>query len=194
MAKKSLMVGLLMATAATIPAQAQTMDTDSSAWSQAVNQTQVIVPGGGGGGTHRQEVDYSGGYSVKSVPDVVAPMIPGGTNPCVVGMSAGGSVVGFGMSAGGSWNDIDCERRNLSIILMNAASKFDDPSLVVAGLEVLCNNREVADAMALAGRPCLSGRPNPQQAHQPDRQEPRSQTAALGTSDYDWIDDPTIGR
>src|SRR5690625_3476809 len=99
----------LMIAAATQPAAAQQMDV--AATSQSVNNTQVLVGSGAGGGT----LKYDGSYTVRNVPDAIAPMISGGTNPCVVGMSAAGSVVGFGMSAGGSWNDESCERRNLSI-------------------------------------------------------------------------------
>src|SRR5690625_2522114 len=87
----------LMIAAATQPAAAQTVD--AGATSQSINQTQVLVGSGAGGGT----LKYDGSYSVRNVPDAIAPMIAGGANPCVVGASAAGSVVGFGMSAGGSW-------------------------------------------------------------------------------------------
>lgn len=183
---RTALAGLLLATVAAVPAKAQTMDTDASAWSQSVNQNQIIVGGGGSaGGTHRQEIDYSGSYSVKSVPDAMAPMIPGGVNPCVVGMSAAGSVVGFGASMGGSWNDENCERRNVSIILLNAANKFQDPALATAAFELLCNNREVEEAMHLAGRPCIRTQQNgPQTVSRPDAVR---QTASAGSSDFDWI-------
>lgn len=187
---RTALVGLLLGAAATAPALAQTMDTDASAWSQSVNQNQIIVGGaGGGGGTHRQEIDYSGSYSVKSVPDALAPMIPGGANPCVVGMSAAGSVVGFGASMGGSWNDADCERRNLSIILLNAADKFVDPTLATAAIELLCANEDVEEAMSLAGRPCLRSATTDQQA----TRQARPQTASA-EGEWDWIDDPRMGR
>lgn len=165
------------------PAVAQTVD--ASANSQSVAQNQVIVGSGAGGG----KLEYDGSYSVRSNPDVVPPMISGGANPCVVGMSAGGSVVGFGMSAGGSWNDLDCERRNLSIVLLNAGKQFDDPRLAAAGIEVLCHNDEVAAALEVAGRPCAVRRATQRAARPADRQ-----TAGVGTSDFDWINDPRTGR
>lgn len=175
-------------------AVAQQIDTGAS--SQSVSQTQVIV-GGGGSGSGRNEVDYSGGYSVKSAPDVVAPMLPGGANPCVVGMSAGGSVVGFGMAAGGSWNDVDCERRNLSIVLLNASKQFEDPSLMVAGIEILCNNREVAEALQVAGRPCAADRTSrPQSASfssDPDLTA-TSVASSRPDSDFGWIESSNVGR
>lgn len=186
---RTALVGLLLGAAATAPALAQTMDTDASAWSQSVNQNQIVVGGAGGGGTQRSEIDYSGSYSVKSVPDALAPMIPGGANPCVVGMSAAGSVVGFGASMGGSWNDADCERRNLSIILLNAADKFVDPTLATAAIELLCANEDVEEAMSLAGRPCLRSATTDQQA----TRQARPQTASA-EGEWDWIDDPRMGR
>lgn len=166
------------------PAVAQTVDAGAS--SQSVSQTQVLVGSGGGGGT----LKYDGSYTVRNVPDAIAPMIAGGANPCVVGMSAAGSVVGFGMSAGGSWSDPDCERRNLSIILMNASAQFDDPALAMAGIEVLCQHDDVANAMAAVGRACATRQQRPQQV----QQNFRPQTASAGGSDFDWINDPQIGR
>lgn len=171
-----------MIAAAAQPAAAQTAD--AGATSQSINQTQVLVGGGAGGGT----LKYDGSYSVRNVPDAIAPMISGGTNPCLVGMSAAGSVVGFGMSAGGTWNDESCERRNLAIILMNAGQSFEDPALAHAGLEVLCQHDDVATALEAVGRPCLT-RQAPQQVSRTG-----AQTASAGTSDFDWINDPQVGR
>lgn len=172
--------GAILALAAS-PALAQ--QTESSASSQSINQTQVLVGGGAGGG----KLEYSGSYSVRNVPDAMAPMISGGTNPCVVGLSAAGSVVGFGAAMGGTWNDESCERRNLAIILMNAGQSFEDPALARAGIEVLCQHDDVATALAAVGRPCLTRRA-PQQAV-----NARPQTASA-SSDFDWIDNPRTGR
>src|SRR5690625_4565089 len=172
----------LMIAAATQPAAAQQMD--AAATSQSVNNTQVLVGGGAGGGT----IDYQGGYTVKNVPDAIAPMLPGGTNPCVVAASAAGSIVGFGMSAGHSWNSEECERRNLSVILMNAAAQFGQPELAAAAIEVLCQHDDVALAMEAVGRPCLT-RQAPQQVSRTG-----AQTASAGADDFGWIDDPRMGR
>lgn len=175
--------GAILALAAS-PALAQ--QTESSASSQSINQTQVLVGGGAGGG----KLEYSGSYSVRNVPDAMAPMISGGTNPCVVGLSAAGSVVGFGAAMGGTWNDESCERRNLAIILMNAGQSFEDPALARAGIEVLCQHDDVATALAAVGRPCLT-RQAPQQATRPVAAR---QTASAGASDFDWIENPQVGR
>src|SRR5690625_3480554 len=165
----------LMIAAATQPAAAQQMD--AAATSQSVNNTQVLVGGGAGGGT----IDYQGGYTVKNVPDAIAPMLPGGTNPCVVAASAAGSIVGFGMSAGHSWNSEECERRNLSVILMNAAAQFGQPELASAAIEVLCQHDDVALAMDAVGRPCLTRRGSPQKVLRAGKQ-----TASAG-GEWDWI-------
>lgn len=171
-----------MIAAAAQPAAAQTAD--AGATSQSINQTQVLVGSGAGGGT----LKYDGSYSVKTNPDVVPPMLPGGANPCVVAASAGGSVVGFGMAGGVSWNDPNCERRNLAIVLMNASAQFQQPHLASAAVEVLCANEEVEEAMRLVGTPCI----RTQQTQQVSRTG--AQTASAGTSDFDWIENPQVGR
>lgn len=171
-----------MLAAATQPAAAQTAD--AGATSQSINQTQVLVGSGAGGGT----LKYDGSYTVRNVPDAIAPMISGGANPCIVGGSAAGSVVGFGMSAGATWNDESCERRNLAIVMMNASAQFDQPHLAAAAIEVLCQHDHVAMALEAVGRPCLT-RQVPQQVSRTG-----VQTASAGTSDFDWIENPQVGR
>lgn len=172
-------VGLAMIAAATQPVAAQTAD--AGATSQSINQTQVLVGSGAGGG----ELEYSGDYTVRSAPDAIAPMIAGGSNPCVVGMSAAGSMVGFGVSGGASWSDESCERRNLSIVLMNASAQFDQPHLAAAAIEVLCQHDDVAMALEAVGSPCITRRPQTQQATRPIAAR---QTAARDDGgDWDWI-------
>lgn len=172
-------VGLAMLAAATQPAAAQTAD--AGATSQSINQTQVLVGSGAGGGT----LKYDGSYTVRNVPDAIAPMISGGANPCIVGGSAAGSVVGFGMSAGATWSDESCERRNLAIVMMNASAQFDQPHLAAAAIEVLCQHDDVAMALEAVGRPCLTRQPQTQQA---TRLVAARQTAARADGgDWDWI-------
>lgn len=161
-----------------MPALAQ--QTDSSASSQSVNNTQVLVGGGGSTG-----VDYSGSYTIRNVPDAIAPMVSAGTNPCAVGASAAGSMVGFGISAGHTWTDEACERRNLAIILMNASSQFGQPELAAAAIEVLCQHDDVSVALEAVGRPCITRQPQTQQATRPVAAR---QTAARDDGgDWDWI-------
>lgn len=176
-------VGLAMIAAAAQPAAAQTAD--AGATSQSINQTQVLVGGGAGGGDLR----YSGSYSVKNVPDALAPMIAGGANPCVVGASAAGSVVGFGMSGGASWSDDACERRNLAIVMMNASAQFNQPHLAAAAIEVLCQHDDVAMALEAVGSPCITRQQQTQQVSRVG-----AQTASAGASDFGWIENPQVGR
>lgn len=176
-------VGLAMLAAATQPAAAQTAD--AGATSQSINQTQVLVGSGAGGGT----LKYDGSYTVRNVPDAIAPMISGGANPCIVGGSAAGSVVGFGMSAGATWSDESCERRNLAIVLMNASAQFNQPHLAHAAIEVLCQHDDVAMALEAVGSPCITRQQQTQQVSRIG-----AQTASVGTSDFDWIENPQVGR
>jgi hypothetical protein len=86
-------------------------------------------------------------------PDVSAPAI-WSNNPCVVALSGGVAVAGFGASIGAGIEDRDCTRRanaqHLVAMGENAAAR-----------EVLCENREVRAAFARVGRPCAADIPAP---------------------------------
>lgn len=168
---RQVLAGLGMALLA-LPAAAQTTDTNAS--SQSAAYTQVIT----GGGSSDSRIEYGGSYTARTVPDAIAPMVPGGANPCVVGMSASGSVVGFGASMGGTWSDPDCERRNLAIILLNAGNQFGDTALSNAGIEVLCANEDVAIALEVSGRPC----------RRPSVRDQQTAEAPSARNDFDWIE------
>lgn len=115
----------------------------------------VTVQNGGAGGNGSQ----SGTYRVANVPDAYAPPIGGGANPCTVGVSLGGSLVGGGASAGITWNDDDCEARVRSILLHNYGRDRNDPRLLDASVELLCEHRATRRAMQRAGTPCMADRP-----------------------------------
>jgi len=97
------------------------------------------------------EIRYSGSYTVHNTPDVYAPPIAGGANPCVVGVSAGGAVAGFGISFGLTRNDDGCERRNTAALLHNMGERE-------VAQEVLCETESVRQARLRAGRPCYIDR------------------------------------
>jgi hypothetical protein len=60
-----------------------------------------------------QQVDHTGTSTVKTTPQVYAPPM-GVTAPCRVALSAGVSVIGVGVAAGGSVPDAPCNLRELS--------------------------------------------------------------------------------
>lgn len=66
---------------------------------------------------------------------------------CMGSSSAGGQAVGFGLSVGSTWKDGDCVRRKDARELHNMGQKG-------AALALLCQNDQVANAMATAGTPC----------------------------------------
>lgn len=96
-------------------------------------------------------INYSGGYTIRNTPDASAPALYGGTNPCSVGVSGGIAVAGFGMSAGSTWSDRGCERRNGAVILFQA----NMPDVAVA---LLCEDTEMRSAFTFAGKPCPQDR------------------------------------
>lgn len=96
-------------------------------------------------------VNYSGTTTLRNTPDVGAPSIYGGTNPCSVGASAGLGIPGFGLSGGVSWSDKGCERRNTAVILYQA-----NKARVAEAL--LCQDVETRAAFMAASDPCPQDR------------------------------------
>jgi hypothetical protein len=76
--------------------------------------------------------------TVRTAPQVFAPSMQP-TTPCTSIISGGASVVGFGLSIGGSYEDKECTRREFARVL--AQMGYPD-----AGVAVLCRNDEVAAA------------------------------------------------
>jgi len=87
---------------------------------------------------------------IATVPQVTPPAVIGG-NPCTVGVSLGGSVVGFGISGAVSKEGVRCELRQSVALLFNLG--YAEESLVL-----LCmNNKDVEEMFAALGRgPCAS--------------------------------------
>jgi hypothetical protein len=82
------------------------------------------------------EVHYSGKYTVKSTPDVSAPPAYA-TSPCRIALSGGVSVIGLGLSAGGSVEDEGCTLRENARILNSLGANN-------AALRLMCNDAKVA--------------------------------------------------
>jgi hypothetical protein len=98
--------------------------------------------------TANVNTNYSGGYTVRNTPEVIAPNVLGG-NPCAIGASGGLSLPGFGFSAGTTWADKACERRQQAALLFN----MGEP---VVARELMCQDDQVRIAMKIGGRPCVA--------------------------------------
>jgi hypothetical protein len=128
----------------------------------------------------RQDVDYSGKYSVKSAPTVYAPPV-GVTAPCVIGASLGVSGMGFGFGGGTGIVDTGCERRAVSSLMQSYGH-------IEAAKEMLCDDPTAAAAYARAGMPCKAASSKPAAAAPAP-----SLTAQSGsTSDQACLTDPYI--
>jgi hypothetical protein len=90
---------------------------------------------------------YSGSYTVRNTPQVSAPNVLGG-NACAVGASGGLALPGFGITAGTTWADKACERRQQAALLFNMGE------LTVAR-ELMCQDDQVRKAMQAGGKPCV---------------------------------------
>ena len=84
------------------------------------------------------DVQYSGGFEVKNVPNAYAPNL-GATSPCMGSTSLGGSGVGFGFSAGTTWHDKDCTIRE-------TARSFAGMGMNHDAMAILCSSDYAAAA------------------------------------------------
>jgi hypothetical protein len=85
------------------------------------------------------KVNYSGDYTVRSAPQVFAPPV-GVTAPCMIGYSAGVSVIGAGVALGGGKEDTECTRREYARMLHAMGE-------TKGAVALLCQNENVAKAM-----------------------------------------------
>lgn len=88
------------------------------------------------------ETHVSGTQTLKTVPQVYAPSI-GVSAPCQTALSGGVSVVGFGVSAGGSVEDKGCTMRETSRLLHGIGQP-------AAAARVMCNDEMAAKALGSA--------------------------------------------
>jgi len=91
-------------------------------------------------------VNYSGSYTVRNTPEVIPPNVVGG-NPCSVGASGGMALAGFGIAAGGTWADRQCERRQQAALLFNIGKQK-------AAVALMCQDDNVRNALRMAGEGC----------------------------------------
>ena len=143
------------------------------------NQVQVIQEGytgtttGGGSYSGTTTQNYSGGYTLRNVPEIVAPSVNGGANGCAVGVSGGVAVAGFGITTGAGWSDSNCERRNLAALVFNTGEKE-------LAQEILCDAAVVRAARLRMGKPCIAD------------QQPQAVT--VGASEAQHIDPAILRR
>jgi hypothetical protein len=96
----------------------------------------------------RVENVQSGTAALRTTPDVYAPTM-GTTAICVIGVSAGGSGLGWGFAVGSGIKDEGCEVRALSQLLPADVAK-----------ELLCaHDPRVAEAYKRVGKPCATVAP-----------------------------------
>jgi hypothetical protein len=95
-----------------------------------------------------QYIGYGGGYTIHNTPEVIPPNVVGG-NPCAIGASGGLSMAGFGIAAGATWADKQCERRQQAALLFNIGK-------AKAATELLCQDDNVRAALRTAGEPCVA--------------------------------------
>jgi hypothetical protein len=149
------------ASATTGPVTLNVYGTDpNSSGTGAASGTAGTAGTSGVGTTSTDNVNYSGTTTVRNTPDVGAPAIYGGTNPCSVGASAGLGIPGFGLSGGATWSDHGCERRNTAVILYQA-----NKARVAEAL--LCQDKDTRAAFMAAGDPCPQDRTPVAQAAAP---------------------------
>ena len=104
-----------------------------------------------GGTNNRLTYAYEGTArsKISTVPDVYAPSLAGG-NPCQASASGGGSVLGFGVSAGYAWSDEDCSVRQEVALLGNMA-KLQGTSMAMAYRHFCLHSDRVRETLAAEG-------------------------------------------
>lgn len=84
--------------------------------------------------------------TVRTTPTVYAPPVSGG-NPCTLALSVGGSFIGWGAAAGGTFVDKDCADRQKIAMIHNAGYQQ-------AARELMCNDKETYAAFRYSATPC----------------------------------------
>jgi len=131
-----------------------------------------IGNGNGSGNTISNSFRQRGNAPAVSAPGLAA----GGSDVCLGSISFGASGVGFGLSFGTTTPEHDCNIRQYSRLLSGLGHRR-------AATQMLCFNREVAQALAAQGTPCLVGESAATAAPVVTRRPARRFTAS-GTRQY----------
>jgi hypothetical protein len=111
-----------------------------------------------------------------------------GTNNCAVSASAGGSVTGFGLSLGATWESEDCNERNW-IALMSSRG-WDD----VAQSYACLHNAKMAMAFEAAGYDCPEAASSQEVAEREEAQASAEPTTPSYCSDGGLASEDTIRK
>lgn len=102
------------------------------------------------GNNSNQSVTVQGdNYEAPRIPvaTAYAPALVAGTNTCMGSSSVGGQGITFGLSLGTTWEDDGCTRRS------NAATLFS-LGQTSGAVALMCQDKDIAQAMETAGTPC----------------------------------------
>lgn len=93
------------------------------------------------------QVEYSGSYTIKNVPNVMGPNLTTSNDTCMGSSSGGVSGPGFGVSLGTTWTDTNCKMLKNSRELWNMGMK-------AASLALLCKDADNKEALEITGFVC----------------------------------------
>lgn len=95
------------------------------------------------------------GAMSNPVPTAMAPTVmgAGGSDSCLMPSSRGIQISLFGLAEGSAVQDPECNRRKDSRLL-GASTQVGGLGLQVAGISLMCKDKNVFKAMALANTPC----------------------------------------
>jgi hypothetical protein len=135
----------------------------------------------------RQDLDYSGTYTIKNVPNAIAPNIYPSAN-CHGSTGVGGAVAGFGVTFGSSWQDEDCQYRE-------TARMFHQMGMNGDAVAVLCSSPFAVNAPACAKpaqQPTADAGPSRKDAARDGDDSKRRKSAATKVPDSDFSADVNL--
>ncbi len=159
MVKDNILLALLLSfiLLLTVPVYGNSNNDTNSQTNQSGSNTQIT-----GGYTSTTTNSYSGGQT-NTTTNTTTSTTNGSDIPvnsssapsysamsqdvCSMGISGGVSTMGFGLSGGKHFRDLNCERIKLSKVLF-------DYGMRIAAVSLLCQDERVFEAMQMAGTPC----------------------------------------
>lgn len=142
----SLLAGSALAGGTSVTAGSVTAGTASANSASAAAASSSALNEGGAGGQAGASVTTQ-----RQAPAVSAPSLAASSEACMGSASGGVSVAGFGISAGSTWANDECQRR-LNSQQLRLLGHND------AALAILCTNSGVAEALAAVGKACPATR------------------------------------
>lgn len=96
-----------------------------------------------------QRIDYSGSYTVKNVPSMLAPNITSSNDTCMGSASGAVSGPGFGVALGSTFVDDNC-------IMLKNSRELWNMGMRAAALAHMCSDPRVAESLVVTGYQCPS--------------------------------------